>query len=65
MFYKDVMISHIIDEATRFTMASVLKDKSAVTLIRAIDRDWVRFFGPPRVIVVDGEKGLDSEEVRQ
>ena len=27
LFYKDVMISHIIDEAIRFTVASILPDK--------------------------------------
>ena len=61
LFYKDKMISHLIDEATRFTVASVLPGKSGVDFVRAIDKDWVRIFGPPRLIVADGETGLDSE----
>ena len=59
------MISHIVDEATRFCAALVLPGRSAQYLIRSIHRDWFRFFGAPKLIVADGETGLDSEEVRQ
>ena len=65
LFYKDYAISHLIDEATRFTVASILPGRSGVDFIRAIDKDWVRIFGPPRLIVADCETGLDTEEVRQ
>ena len=47
-------------EATRFTVASILPGRSGVDFIRAIDKDWVRIFGPPRLIVADGETGLDT-----
>lgn len=60
LFYKDHMVSHIVDEATRFCTASVLPSKSAHDLIRCIRRDWVCFFGAPRLIIADGEAGLDS-----
>lgn len=65
LFYRDYMISLIVDEATRFCTASVLPSKSAQDLIRSISRDWIRFFGAPNLIVADGEKGLDSEEAKQ
>ena len=65
LFYKDYAISHLIDEATRFIVTSILPGRSSVDIIRAIDKDWVRIFGPPRLIVVDGETGFDTEEIRQ
>ena len=55
------MLSHLIDEATRFIVASVLPRRSGVVFIRTIDKDWVRIFGHPRLIVADGETGLNTE----
>ena len=54
------MIRHLNDEAIRFTVASILPNKSAISIIRAITCDWVKFFGPPELIVADGESELDS-----
>lgn len=59
------MISHVIDEATRFSSASIVPARTAISIIFAIDMYWIRFFAPPNLIVADGEAGLDSEEVRQ
>ncbi|MDA8583231.1 hypothetical protein N9L68_03335 [bacterium] len=65
LFYNDYMIRHIVDESTGFCTSSVLPGRSAQGLIRSISRDWIRFFGAPKLIVADGETGLDSEEARQ
>ena len=59
------MISHMIDEAIRFSIATVLPDKSAESIIRSIHKSWVQYFGPPRLIIADGDSGPDSEEVRK
>ena len=47
LFYKDVIVSHIVDEATRFCAVSVLKDKSSQSIVKAFSRDLVLFFGAP------------------
>ncbi len=64
-FYKKSMISHLLDEAIRWSTASLLTSKDAPSLIMAISQDWVRPFGGPRVLIADGEKGLCSEQVAQ
>ena len=38
LFHKDKMISHIIDEATRFCSVSIVPGRSAASIIRAIHR---------------------------
>jgi len=65
LFYKKSMISHLLDEAIRWSTASLLTSKDAPSLITAISQDWVRPFGGPRVLIADGEKGLCSEQVAQ
>ena len=65
LVYEDYMIRHIVDVATRFCTASVIPSKSAQDLIRCIHRFWFRFFGAPKLIIADGETGLDSEEVKR
>jgi hypothetical protein len=64
-FYKKVMLSHLLDEAIRWSAVSVLPHKDAPALITAISQDWIRPFGGMKLLIADGEKGLDSEQVRQ
>ena len=65
LFYKSFMISHLCDGATRFSVAVVISDKEVTTIIRSIANGWIRLFGPPKLLLVDGESGLDSEGCRQ
>ena len=65
LFHKKLMVSHLLDEAIRWTAGSILKGKSAEDLIAAISTHWIRHFGPMGVLIADGEKGLASEEVAQ
>jgi len=39
--------------------------QTAEDLIASIMTNWIRYFGPMKVLVADGEKGLASEEVAQ
>ena len=59
------MISHLLDEAVRWSAGSVLAHKDATSLIKSITCDWLRPHGPMQVLIADGEKGLASEEVSQ
>ena len=65
LFHRKLMVSHLLDEAIRWTAGSLLKGKTAEDLIAAIMTHWIRHFGPMKVLVADGEKGLASEEVAQ
>jgi hypothetical protein len=65
LFYKKEMISHMLDEAIRWSSASVLPKKDAPALITAISRDWIRPFGGMRLLIADGETAMVSEQVSQ
>ena len=65
LFHRKLMVSHLLDEAIRWTAGSILKGKSAEDLISAIMTHRIRHFGPMGVLIADGKKGLASEEVAQ
>ena len=65
MFHRKIMVSHLLDEAIRFTVASILPDKTPASIIEAISVHWVGRFGGMKYLVADGESGLASEEVAQ
>ena len=64
-FHRKLMVSHLLDEAIRWTAGSILNGKSAEGLISGINTNWIRHFGLMGVLIADGEKGLASEEVAQ
>ena len=65
LYHRDVMISHLLDEAIRFTAASVLVSKNSADIITAITTDWLRHYGPMRLLIADQERGLLSDESAQ
>ena len=65
LFHRDLAISHMVDEATRWCTASVLPSKSAASIITAITRDWLRPHGAMKVLIADQERGLLSDEASQ
>jgi hypothetical protein len=64
-FYQDQIILVLIDEATRFTMAEVIPNKEAETILSAVTNTWCRVFGPPAVLMSDHEGGLVGEAAAQ
>ena len=65
LFHKKRMVSHFIDEAIRWSVGEPLASKSAPDLVETIMSGWVRQFGPMKVLIADGERGLATEEVSQ
>ena len=55
-------IVHLIDEATRWTCATIVTDRSPVSILGCITRNWIRIFGAPRILISDREGALGSEE---
>ena len=52
----------ILDEATRYKVSSMLRDKTGHSILRCLLMDWMRYFGPMRTLVSDQEGGLRSDE---
>jgi hypothetical protein len=48
VFIEDAIILHALDEATRFSMATVIPDKKTHTIINAMTAMWFRYFGAPK-----------------
>ena len=65
LFVDDFMISHLVDEATRWSAGSVLPDKDATSIIKCITADWFRPLGPMQLLVTDQEPALMGEECSQ
>ena len=58
LFYKRKVLLHLVDEATRYTVAGVVADRSAESLKEALSVHWLRHYGAPEKIITDGEGGL-------
>ena len=54
----------MIDRADRWHAACEILSKEAPELQEAIDSTWLKIFGPFKVLIIDGEKGIDSESTR-
>ena len=61
LFHKDWMISHLLDECTRWLVVSVLQSKSAESILEAITTTWLRPHGAMKILVADQEGGLVSD----
>ena len=65
LFVDEIMVSHCIDEATRWSAGGILEQKSAVKIIEAITEHWIRPYGPMKLLITDQEDGLTGEEAAQ
>ena len=62
IFWQDYIIIHFVDRATRWQSASLVPSRSAADLVAALDKSWVKLFGPVKELIMDGETSLASEE---
>ena len=62
LFIADGIVAHCIDEATRFTVAGLLPDRTTTAIIEFLTTSWFRFLGVPKVLLSDQEGALCSEE---
>ena len=60
---KDIMISHGINEATRWSAGGILVNKEAMTICRSLLWNWVKPYGPMQLLVTDSESGSYIEEM--
>ena len=57
LFVRRYVISHLLDEAIRWTVAAPMADKTPVSIIESISTNWLRPYGPMRMLIADGESG--------
>ena len=62
LFTAGGIVIHAIDEATRFTMAGLIPDRTPQAILDWFMSAWVRYFGPPKVLLSDQEGALCSDE---
>lgn len=63
-FYKSIPILHMIDVCTRFSISSVIKDKSANTIVEEIFQKWITIFGAPKKFQTDNGAEFANETFR-
>ena len=62
--WQDKYFLVMIDLATRYCSACVIKSKEANVIIEAIMRYWIALFGAPKKILTDNEGEFNNNEFR-
>ena len=63
LFYKEFVILHMVDATTRWSTATILKDRSADEILTNIDTSWCKLYGPPRVLMSDQEGAVATDYI--
>ncbi len=58
VFIHKFIVFHMLDRCIRWEAAQVIPDKSAPTLMKAIDTTWITIHGPPKELICDLETGI-------
>ena len=61
---KGHKVLHMIDHATRYSMACPLKSKEPKEVLRVVMKHWVAYFGSPNSFLVDNGGEFDNDEYR-
>ena len=65
MFYKDFIVCHFIDRASRWHATKEVKSKSTEELFEAMMTSWITIHGPMEELIVDGESGVTVSHVME
>ena len=60
---KTVPVITMMDAATRYVAARVVRRETSTEFLQAVERGWIRVFGPPRTLFVDSHRAWGSDEV--
>ena len=55
----------MVDSATRFMAVRTIHQESSNSLMKAVEREWIRYFGPPKQLSVDEWSGWGSDAMMQ
>lgn len=64
-FFKNKIILHLCDVATRFSRACVIPSKRTTVVVTAIMQLWISLFGPPCQMLSDNGGEFGSDELRE
>ena len=59
------MVLHMINYATRYSVASLLKSKRAEEIVKVVMQFWIAYFGAPRIFLTDNGREFNNEEFRE
>ena len=62
---KRLAILSMVDEATRFMAARIISDETAKTMTTAVERAWIRDYGPMKILKVDEASAWGSDVASQ
>ena len=62
-FLEGSIILVLVDLATRYCVATIIKDKMAETVIRSIFMCWITIFGAPSQILSDNGREFNNDEM--
>ena len=60
---KKVPVLSMVDSATKFQAGAVIYGERSSDFIHALERGWIRHFGPPTTLVSDEGRGWASDEM--
>ena len=58
LFYKRHAIWHMVDRCDRWHAAEEIQTKEFASIRRAIENCWIKIYGAPKYLVVDGEGAI-------
>ena len=64
LFVGDLIVCHLIDEATRFSGGGICKDRSTEQVLQVIYLNWLAVHGAPGHLIADQEGALEADEAR-
>ena len=60
LFYKEHVIHHMLDRATRWHSAIISPNRTEPQLLQNINTAWIQIFGPMESLITDPESGLST-----
>ena len=54
----------MMDQATRYVAIRIMKDEQSVTLVKGLERGWIKHFGTPKYLRIDEGKGFVATYLR-
>ena len=61
---KGNKVLHLVDYATRYSVAAKLKSKESLEIIATVFKYWISYFGAPKMFLTDNGGEFDNENFR-
>ena len=61
---KEHKILHLVDLATKYSVAVKIPNKKSTTIIKEIFKHWIAYFGAPKNFLSDNGREFDNQDFR-